>query len=136
MENVYLRLTRQQTCIIIELILILAKFQQVCQLKYSYTIVLFLSEFHIVLLALKKVIEEVNRITGPEEEDCVGFSLTESFPLPTSLRIVTPASENTPSNEKIKRLNIGYGQNLRVLTMLLCSSKIKGYKGVITYVQK
>ena len=27
-------------------------------------------------------------------------------------------------------------QNLRVLTMLPCSSKIKGYNGVITYGQK
>ena len=29
-----------------------------------------------------------------------------------------------------------YTHNLRVLTMAPCSSKIKGYKGVITYVQK
>ena len=29
-----------------------------------------------------------------------------------------------------------YVHNLRVLTMIPCSSKIKGYKGVITYGQK
>ena len=29
-----------------------------------------------------------------------------------------------------------HSQNSRVLTMVSCSSKIKGYKGVITYVQK
>ena len=30
----------------------------------------------------------------------------------------------------------GHSHNSRVLTMLPCSSKIKGYKGVITYGQK
>ena len=35
-----------------------------------------------------------------------------------------------------KIILVSHNQNLRVLTMLPCSSKIKGYKGVITYVQK
>lgn len=33
-------------------------------------------------------------------------------------------------------MEVEHSHNLRVLTMVPTSSKIKGYKGVITYVQK